>query len=413
MSISPGTGDAQSILSAITSLLSGRTSRAREADILAALRNAPPPDLDSVIQTLDLHRLISDIDDRIFGPDNQAALFHLLSEERLSDLSVTARARLVSALQRGRTSAADERAIAAIFLGTRGPALTCLKNAVDGGSGDYHDLQQLIFHDIDDGAIREAILHHIRAEAEPRQDLKILSDIDDTLYRNWKDERYPKRPDPSSGKPYLYPGVRAFYVELDILFGGGEPSDLTFLTARPGDRAGVGEGITRGHLSDLGFSYAKVTTGSLDGLLTHERMAERKYEGFRELRSLYPEYRFVFCGDSGQGDAIAGKKMMAHAGGGMHSVFIHDVIHTQPEEREQWRSHGVWFHDTYAGAAVDAHTLGLLDAAAVRRVITETIADMARVPFDDAAQREARMADLKRDVDRANRLFSPADRVDL
>jgi hypothetical protein len=395
----------------IHGLLEGRTHRGREAEILALLDGASPGDLDPILLRLDLVRLIGDVDDRLFGPDNRAALFRLLCEERLGDLSIAARARLVAALQRGRTCADDERAIAAIFRGTRGAALTEMKNTIDGAAQDHRDLQQLVFRDIDDDKLRDDILAHLQAEAAPRADLKILSDIDDTLYRNWKDARYPKTHNPETDKPYLYPGVRAFYHELDVAFGGGEPGDLTFLTARPGDRAGIGEGITRGHLAALGLSYARVTTGDLPSLVTHERMAARKYQGFVELQRLFPEYRFVFSGDSGQGDAIAGRKMMKHPSGRMLAVFIHDVIATAPAEREEQRSHGVLFHDTYAGAAVEAHALGLLDPAALRRVAEATIADMWAFPFTDAAQREARLTDLRADIARVNAQLPAGERL--
>ncbi len=401
------------MLRQIQALLDGRTHRGRETEILGLLRDAPPVELDHALRSLDLGRLISDVDDRLFGPDNRAALFHLLCEDRLTDLSVAARAALIAALQRGRTCSADEQAITSLFLGTRGAALTELKNAVDASSGDHRDLQQLVFRDVDDDNLREKILAHFQREAVPRPDLKILSDIDDTLYRNWKDDRYPTEKHPETKKPYLYPGVRAFYHELDVAFSGGEPSDLAFLTARPGDRAGLGEGITRGHLAALGLSYAKVLTGDLAHLATHEAMAEKKYAGFIEYRKLFPEYGFVFCGDSGQGDAIAGKAMMGHPGGGMRAVFIHDVVHTTPAGRDDWRSHGVRFHDTYAGAAAFAHALGLLDLAALRRVAAATITDMAGVPFRDPAQREGRLTDLRRDIERVNALLPPGERLSL
>lgn len=398
--------EAEHKISRIHSLLVGHTDRRDEAEILGLLRCAEPLELDHVVTRIDLGWLISGVDDRLLGPDNRTALLSLLCEERLADLSARARAALIGALQRGRTSSADERAIRRIFLGTRGAMLTELKNAVD--EGDHRDLQQLVFRDVDDGDLRAEILAHIEAEAAPRADLKILSDIDDTLYRNWKDPRYPAGPHPVTKKPVLYPGVRAFYRELDVAFSPGGLGDLTFLTARPGDRAGIGEGITRRHLDAVGLSFAKVLTGDFGHLLTNELIAEKKYASFVEYRRLFPEYRFVFCGDSGQGDAIAGERMMKHPGGGMLAVFIHDVVSTSDEERARWRSHGVHFNDTYAGAAIDAHALGLLDLGAARTVAAEAIQEMRDVPFEDAGQRDSRWAELRRDVERLNALL-PGD----
>src|SRR5262249_18710664 len=113
----------------------------------------------------------------------------------------------IDALQRGYTSARDERAIADIFLRATGIALSRGKSAVDAGE-DYHTLHQLIYHDIEDAKIRAELLQHFSVHAEPSHELKVLSDIDDTFYENWLDARYPKKT--------VYPGVRALYHELDI-----------------------------------------------------------------------------------------------------------------------------------------------------------------------------------------------------
>ncbi len=394
---------AEPLLATLERLLAGHPDRVEEARVLDLLRGAGPRELDDLLGRLPLEALVTSIDDRVVGPDNRTALLRLLSEERLTDLSVPTRAALVSALQRGRTDTSDEGAIGRILLGTRGAALTDLKNIVDDG-GDYRDLQQLIYRDLDDDLLRERILEHLRVEAAPRADLKILSDIDDTLYRNWKDARYPK-----TKEPRPYPGVRAFYRELDIAFSADEAlGDLTFLTARPGDRGGFSEGVTRKHLTALGLPYAKVLTGDFGHLATHHLMAEKKYAGFIEYRKLFPEYTFVFCGDSGQGDAIAGARMMEHPGGSMRAVFIHDVIDTNAEGRAAWRAKGVHFNDTYIGHALDAHALGLLDLAALRRVAEAALRDLHDVLFDDLAQSEARWAEFRADAERVN-AFLPED----
>ena len=398
----------ESKVATIVRLVEGHTDRAEEAQILDLLRNAGPGELDLLLGRLPLARLLSSIDDRVVGPDNRTALFRLLCEDRLADLSVPTRAALVFALQRGRTDGADEGAIGRILLATRGEALTDLKNTIDDG-GDYRDLQQLIYRDLDHDLLRERILEHFRVEGAPRADLKVLSDIDDTLYPNWKDARYPR-----TKEPRPYPGVRAFYNELDLAFSPtADPGDLTFLTARPGDRAGLGEGITRKHLAAIGLPYAKVLTGDFGHLATHDLMADRKYASFIEYKKLFPEYTFVFCGDSGQGDAIAGAHMMAHPGGGMRAVFIHDVIDTNAEGRAAWRAKGVHFNDTYIGHALDAFTLGLLDRAALRRVADAALRDLRDVPFQDLDQREARWAEFRRDIERVNAILPEDERLSL
>lgn len=396
---------AQRKIDRIAKLLTGHTNRAEEAEVLALLRGAQGGELDFILSHLCLSDVLSGVDDRLIGPDNRTALLKFLCEERLDELSIPVRAVLVGVLQQGRTDGIEERCIEHIFLGTRGAALTQLKNAVD-GSGDYHDLHQLIYHDIDDADVRSRILSHIAAEAQPRSDLKILSDVDDTLYRNWKDPRWPNKT--------IYPGVRAFYEALDR---AGAPDDglgdLTFLTARPGDRAGISEGITLRNLAERKLGYAKVLTGDFGHLATHQLMADKKFSGFCEYRKLFPEYGFVFLGDSGQGDAIAGERMRDEHGSAMRAVFIHDVINTAEGERARLRAKRVYFNDTYIGAALDAHALGILSLDALAGVARAAVAEFLGCAFESGAQKEARLGEFRRDLARVNSLLPAGSAIML
>lgn len=50
-----------------------------------------------------------------------------------------------------------------------------------------------------------------------------------------------------------------------------------------------------------------------------------KMENFTRFASLYPEFSFVFFGDSGQGDALLASKLLAAFPGQVLGTFIHDV----------------------------------------------------------------------------------------
>jgi len=381
-------------LKEIRTLLEGHTDRNEERRILDIFRGASPAELNQVLSQLpvhEVHELIGDLDDRWFGPDNRTAFLALLTRERLADLTPESRAKLVHGLQTGGTDGQAERAIRDIFLGTRGADLTALKNGIDSGV-DYHDLQQLVFHDIDDRGIRGQLLAHFKAEAKPTGQVKVLSDIDDTFYENWVDDRFPKQT--------VYPGVRAFYQELDQ--GGGATADrlgdLNFLSARPYDRAGLTEGLTHDMLEKHGVTHATVLSGDLLHVIGNENIAAKKFDNWQQVRQLYPEYGSVFIGDSGQGDASFGAKAVATSPSDMKRVFIHNVTHLDAAQKADFAKQGVYVFDTYVGAATEAYRDGLITRDGLQRVADAAQAELAQVKFDSPEKQAARQAELDRDL---------------
>jgi len=383
------TGRAAEMAAEIQKLMEGHTDRAEEGRILDIFRSANPQELNSLVARLDIHELTEDMDDRLFGPDNRKAFLKLLTQDRAGDLTVGSKVKFITALQVGDTDGQEERAIRDMFLSTKGKELTQLKNGID--AGDYHDLQELVFRDIDSSSVRKSILDHIAKEAVPSGEVKVLSDIDDTFYENLKDHRFPPKT--------VYPGVIEFYDELDKGPGGNSPEgDLAFVTARPNDRAGLVETLTKKMLKDKGVDNATVLEGDLLSNLSNDKIAAKKFENYSQYKQLYPEYGFVFTGDSGQGDAIFGAKMQAETPGAVKAVFINDVRDTPAAERADWAAKGVNFVDTYVGAAVKAYDMGLIGKDGLKRVADGAEADFGKINFTDTAQRDARRAELDRDL---------------
>ena len=336
------TQEADAIRQAIEELIEGPTGRREEAKILELLGGASAPVLNQVLLQLDQQALTSSLDDRLLGPDNRSALFNLLTEQRLTDLGVETRLRLVNTLQKGPTRGLEEEALRNIFVGSKGSDLTALKNGVDRGR-DYRDLQQLIFTDIDRDPLRREILDHIQSEAptQPTANrIKALSDVDDTLYASLNDRRYPR------GK--TYPGVTEFYRQLlrGSSHAAGAGGDLVFLTARPKIRTGNIEDLTHFQLRERGVGQATILSGDFLHLIGSEAIAQRKFENFVQYQQLFPEYGFVFIGDSGQGDALFGERILGDFPHRVRAVVIHDVASTPPDQRQQWRNKGVVLFDT-------------------------------------------------------------------
>ncbi|MBK7859528.1 MAG: DUF2183 domain-containing protein [Archangiaceae bacterium] len=377
----------------IRALLEGHCDRAEEAQILALLSEAGATELDEVLTGIDVHRLFTGVDDRLAGPDHRSALRALLCDTRLSELRVPSRAAVCRALQKGRTDDADEQAVVRVLLETRGRELTSLKNALN-EAGDHRDLQKLVWVDIDDAQRRHTLLAHFAREAVPAGEVKVLSDIDDTLYENWKDTRYPPKT--------VYPGVVQFYAELDRgADEAGRPGDLTFVSARPTDPVGVIEALTFRTLRANGIRVAAVLTGSVLAARSNEAIAQKKLENFLQYQALYPEYGFVFVGDSGQGDVLFGQAIRQRAPEAVKAVFINDVVATPADRRAALAEQGVYLFDTYVGAAARAHRLGLISRAGLVRVGKAAEEAMRAVPFTDEAQRRDRRDELVRDLELA------------
>jgi hypothetical protein len=181
--------------------------------------------------------------------------------------------------------------------------------------------------------------------------------------------------------------------------------DLAFVTARPRDRPGVIERLTHDMLRERGLADATVLAGSFFKLLSHDSMADKKVANFIDYVALFPEYDFVFVGDSGQGDAKFGKRMYKQAADRVKGVFIHDVVSTSAEAREEWAAAGVAFFDTYVGAGCIALEQGLISAAGLQRIVETARDDLAALKFGDAEQKAARSAELDEDASRATALM--------
>lgn len=111
-----------------------------------------------------------------------------------------------------------------MFLESKGEMCVQLKNMTDLG-GDYQNLYKLIYSDISSEHTRNDILEHFKNEAKalareanekhqiPIKDykygVKILSDVDDTLYSSGG--KFPAGIDREYPKHQLYPGCLNFF----------------------------------------------------------------------------------------------------------------------------------------------------------------------------------------------------------
>jgi len=391
---------ANEIAARIVGLMQGTERGETIGPIIDMLATAPAHWLDEILSTLDLQRLLDKARDQSGGSAHHMKLVDLLAVQRIDQLGIQVRSALLRALQRGPRGPRLDGAARSILLATHGRALTRLKNAVD-GAGDEYDLQDLVFRAVGSPQVRDEILAHIATQAAglSRDEIKILSDVDDTLYANWKDDRYPSKT--------VYPGVIQLYRELDAGRDQqtGYVGDLVFVTARPSGR-GLIERRTHRSLRKRGIDKATVLSGSFRRVLGNAAIASKKLENFLQYAELFPEYDFVFYGDSGQGDVRFGQDMLRAHPARVRAVFIHDVVGTPAPVRDDFARQRIFFFDTYVGAATIACSLGLLSTAALERVIDAARSDFADIPFRDLAMRACREADLETDIAQARAMIA-------
>lgn len=349
--------------------------------MLERLRAADATEMNALIQTPEFLRAFE-------GPEEQA-LLDLLCRERVKELTPVSKALLISSMQLGATRHRHELAIRDLFVSSHGADLTAVKQLVDTGA-DHRDLAQLIYRDIDSTHLRAEILHHFRSEAEEahHEELRIISDLDDTVYRNWVDPRYPAKT--------VYPGVLQLHKELDI----GTKGDLVLLTGRPGERSGTLENFYRKRLGALGIE-GTILTGTWMHQFVHPWVFSMKWANLERHRTLFPEMGVVMFGDTGQADPEFLCEAVERYPKEIRMALLHHVRPISEPRMDRCRTLGVRFFDTYVGAALELYAAQLIGAEAVWRVVEAAMQELKKITFPTVEMRTAREAEFSRDIERA------------
>lgn len=339
-------------ISELQALLAKRTRSEQEGQILALLRGLDPKDLALTLGRIDLGRLLKALDDRLWGPKSRKELLRLLPPS-VNHLTLSSKRDLIGGLAHGNTDLAAEKMIAQLFLSEQGQTLTQLKVEIDCASNG-HDLHHILHSDIDSADLRFDIIRHFQNGHTPTQEereLRVVCDIDDTLYASLNDQRY--------SKGTVYPGV------LQLL---GALSELPpiFLTARPELAKSLFERITHKQLSHYGIHRSTVLSGSLPGLMGHRRMAEQKARTLLSYKELYPEFRFIFIGDSGQGDMSLSESLLSKRPKAIERALIHKLADNQPGSVS--KRPDIHVFDDYGVAATILAEHGYLNEAQVELV---------------------------------------------
>lgn len=336
--------------------------RSEQDAILQVMGSAQTPQLEALLDGIDLDRLFTAFAGCLGRDDRRAELAQVLCTDRVGEATPGHLARVVHAMRSLRRREDFSRAIRDVFDALGGEDFRDFKYRLN-ATGDRHDLEHVVFERLlpED---RAAVLARIRDEAAgaPAVELRVLSDIDDTVIAMLHDSRY--------DRGTVVPGAVQFLSELDdgAAAKPDRAGDLTFVTARPSGPRGLIEQYTRDGLSHLGLPPHSVLGGSFLNLATKASIAARKLQNFEHERDLFPECRLVFVGDSGQADPQVGSEMLRRDPGFVARVFIHDVTGMSALDRRRMEASGITVFKTYSGAARAAVQAGFISDAGATRV---------------------------------------------
>lgn len=352
------------------------------------------------------------------------------------------------------TNEREELRMERLILSVAPEELSLFKFALE-YDGDYKDLVEYVFHDIDDLERRARIIEHFRL-APAQIGVKVLTDVDDTMFANLIERRYPKKT--------LYPGVLEFYDSLRKEPFEANPVPITTLSARPNPIAGKLEersltslvSFTGGRLRPSGLSGALISSirGTLQTTLRadqehldllcnfiphgqEDEIGRVKFSNFINFAEVYPEYRFVFVGDAGQADALTAQLMVTQnspEGSRVLTTFIHDIRESENDVFSASKSfvsllghaellvsetsasgRGVIVFRNYIQAAVIAYT----QSATLENLVTaEGLATITKAALEQfqalvesmhAAPSERLREEYRQDAERAYQLLMTAD----
>jgi len=230
-------------------------------------------------------------------------------------------------LQRGPTTLSDEREIVRLLESMTSAERRLVLRRIDANS-DYHDLDELVFHDVDDPALRQRLLATIAEAGSRETELAIISDYDDTVVPH-KDRRWGE----------AFPGAKELYAALE----GDEPGDVHYVTARPS----IATSNVKEHVAERGLPAGTLEEGSLDrwfwkGL---DGARDEKIEDIERLLQLHPGQRFVLIGDDSQRDPEVYATIRERHPDRVAEVIIRRTGHAHEAERE-----GLLYVDTYEQA---------------------------------------------------------------
>lgn len=309
-------------------------------------------------------------------------------------LSIRDKVDLISQLIQQNHKPIFEKFIYTLLIHTKGKRLTELKELINCSNSRY-DLEYLIFEFTTDLEYQQLLLYHFAKEAEQNniKKIHILSDIDDTIISSLNDKRLPRG--------LIYPGLLQLHKEIE---------GLTIITGRPSLK-GVFKNHTHRMLNKFGIRDRAILTGDLKNSfiapLSLEPMILKKNEKFRQYKKLFPEYEFIWFGDSGQGDIKTGINILGQTPE-LKLALIQNIGNLSNEEiaKYQDENSNLRFFNTYAGAAGILYKRNIIDHTALDRILKETELDIHKIDYQKNDKKDYFMKLFRWELDWIEKLLA-------
>ena len=270
------------------------------------------------------------------------------------------------------------------------------------------DLRELIFNR-DGTTTREgnALLQTFQAIADAYTAAKIpklyhvLTDIDDTLYANREHLTCIAGSDMSWPEKIAYPGVKEMHRQLHSLHKSTNYS--TVLSATPG--AMKTKKINSQQLKDMlggtDFSFIQGIEGKREILqnvpsiiltsayrgdnpdsMFYRTCADTKYARFQQYAKIFPERQYIWIGDNGQGDEVAGIRML-----NQQDVTVTVCIHIVRQQVAGSTDPRIIYFHSYGELATKLFDRGILGRGHVAAIIKSITAECSSTDGTSDSQR--------------------------
>lgn len=237
----------------------------------------------------------------------------------------------------------------------------------------------------------------------------VLTDIDDTLYANRGWKSCIAGSDMSWPQHIAYPGVTELHRQLHSLRKSTHYS--TVLSATPGvfKPKKLNSQELKDILGGTDFSFIQGVEGKRDilrngpsTLLTgffyrgdnpdgafYRAIAETKYARFQQYARIFPERQYIWIGDNGQGDEVAGRRMLDQ-----RDVMVTVCIHIVRPAAESARDPRIIYFNSYGELATKLFDREILGRRHVAAVIRSARAECMSTSGTSDAQKAVHCVDL-------------------